>query len=260
MKVSFVIPTRNQAAFLRRCIDSCVVQGLVDDEIIVVDGLSTDGTQQILASYGERISWTSEKDAGQADAVNKGISRAGGEIVAWINSDDYYPDPDCLPAVLREFEADPQLDIVYGDGMVVTADGAPIRRYRNGSFFSVRDLVVAPIGPPQPATFFRRRLYAEAGGLRDDLHYALDYELWMRLFPKARRVRRIERTLACMAFHPGAKSTFAMLPQIREAARTKLSYARTARLGMLDWIRLAVGIGMNYAYWAAVRTGLRRAA
>jgi GT2 family glycosyltransferase len=73
MLVSFVIPTRNQARFLRRCIESCISQGIADSEILVIDGLSTDGTQEILRSYGERVRWVSEKDQGQADAVNKGV-------------------------------------------------------------------------------------------------------------------------------------------------------------------------------------------
>src|SRR6266496_688798 len=100
MRVSFVIPTRNQARFIRRCIDRCLEQGIDDSEIIVVDGLSSDGTQDILASYGERVRWTSEADAGQSDAINKGIARASGEIVAWINSDDYYADAQAVRAVV----------------------------------------------------------------------------------------------------------------------------------------------------------------
>jgi glycosyltransferase involved in cell wall biosynthesis len=260
VKVSFVVPTRNQARFVRRCVDSCLAQGISDSEILVVDGLSTDGTQEILASYGDRIRWTSEPDSGQSEAVNKGIARARGEVVAWINSDDYYADPGCVGAVLERFDRDADVDVVYGDALVVTAGGEPIRLYRNHAFASVRDVIVAPIGPPQPATFFRRRLFVEAGGLRADLHWALDYELWLRMFARARRIVRVERTLACMAFHPDAKSTYAMLPQIREAARAKRAAAARNGLGMLDRARIELGVAMNVAYWVAVRSGIRRAA
>jgi GT2 family glycosyltransferase len=260
MRVSFVVPTRNQAPFLRRCLDSCLAQDLADAEILVVDGLSTDSTREILASYGGRISWTSERDSGQAEAVNKGIARATGELVAWINSDDYYADAGALRAVLAELARAPDADVVYGDALVVTADGAPIRPYWNRTFTSARDVIVAPIGPPQPATFFRRSLFLEAGGLRPELHYALDYELWLRMFARARGIRRVPRTLACMAFHPGAKSTYAMLPQIREAAAAKRAAAAANGLGLVDRLRIEVGVGMNLAYWAAVRAGLRRAA
>jgi glycosyltransferase involved in cell wall biosynthesis len=259
MRVSFVVPTRNHAPWIRRCLDSCLAQGLPDAELLVADALSTDGTQEILASYRDRVSWRSEKDAGQGDAVNKLVARATGDVIAWINSDDYYADERALPAVLEVFEREPMVDIVYGDARVVTAGGEPLRRYWSRDFASARDVIVAPIGPPQPATFFRRQVFLDAGGLRTELHYALDYELWLRMFRLARGIRRVPRTLACMAFHPDAKSTYAMLPQIREAAAAKRAAARENGLGPLDRIRIELGVGMNLAYWAAVRTGLRRA-
>src|SRR5688572_12842252 len=81
MRLSFVIPTRNQARFLGKCIDSCLAQGIGSEaEVIVADGASTDGTRDVLRSYGERITWFSEPDAGQSDAVNKGVRRARGEV------------------------------------------------------------------------------------------------------------------------------------------------------------------------------------
>lgn len=260
MRLSFVVPTRNQARFLRRCIDSCLAQAIPDSEILVVDGASTDGTQDILVSYGDAIRWASERDSGQAEAVNKGIARARGEVIAWINSDDYYPDPGCVRAALDELDRAPAVDLVYGDGLVVTAAGERIRPYRNRTFADARELLLSPIGPSQPATFFRRSLFVAAGGLRTELHYALDYDLWLRMFPRSRGVRRIERTLACMTFHADAKSTRGMLPQIREVRRVKKEHARHLALGALDRARVAAGVSLLYAYWLAVRSGLRRAA
>jgi glycosyltransferase involved in cell wall biosynthesis len=259
MRVSFVIPTRNQARFLPRCIDSCLAQRLADREVIVVDGGSTDGTKSLLAAYGDRISWTSELDGGQGDAVNRGVARAKGELVAWINSDDYYADAGAVPAVVAVMELDSAVEVVYGDAVVVDVDGRRLRDYRQRRFGSARDLLVASAGPSQPATFFRRELFLAVGGLRTHLHYALDYELWLRLFPAARAVRRIDRVLACMTAHVEAKSSVGMLPQIRELAAIKLAHARAARLGHLDRARLALGISANLAYWIAVRSGLRRA-
>jgi glycosyltransferase involved in cell wall biosynthesis len=256
--VSFVIPTRNQARFIRRCIDSCLAQRLEDAEILVQDGLSTDGTQDVLRSYGSRISWVSERDSGQADAVNRCVARATGDLVAWINSDDYYPDDRCLPEVLAALRA-PEDDVAIGDGLVVDVDGRPIRPYRNRAFSSARDVLVSPIGPSQPATFFRRSLFLACGGLRPELHYALDYELWLRMFPRARRIRRVERTLACMTFHADAKSTRSMLPQIREVARVKREHARALGIGLADRARLEAGMAALWTYAVAVRAGLRRA-
>lgn len=260
MRVSFVIPSRNQAAFIRRCVDGCLAQRVGDREIIVVDGMSSDGTQAILASYGRRVRWTSEPDAGQADAVNKGVARATGEIVAWINSDDCYAGPDAVPAALEAFEADPELDLVYGDALTVTADGSPLRPYARRAFRTARDVVVAPIGPSQPATLFRRELFHAAGGLRTDLHWALDYDLMVRLFARARRVRRLPGTIAWMTYHADAKSIRGMREQIAEAAALKRAHARALGLGPVDRARTWRGIGAMYAYWLAVRLGLRRVA
>ncbi len=258
VRVSFVIPTRNQARFLRRCIDSCLAQRVADAEVVVVDGASTDGTQQVLAGYGDRISWTSEADSGQAEAVNKGVARAHGEIIAWINSDDAYADGDAVRTALGAFEADPELDLVYGDAEVVDAEGKPLRRYWRRRFGSALDVLVAPIGPPQPAVLFRRELFLGVGGLRTDLHYALDYDLMLRLFARARRVRYLRRPLARMTFHAGAKSIRGMEAQLREAVAIKRAHAATLRPGRLRRVQLLLGIASLHAYRLAVRSGLRR--
>lgn len=259
-RISFVVPTLNQAPFLRRCLDGCLAQGGASSEIVVVDGLSTDGTQDILASYGDRIRWTSARDTGQGQAVNRGVALARGEIIAWINSDDCYEGTDAIAAVVAAFDEDPALELVYGDAMVVDAEGAPIRMYRNRTFERAEDLLVSPIGPPQPATFFRRSLFQRVGGLREDLHWALDYDLMLRLFAGARRTRRLPRTLARMTFHAGAKSIRGMRAQIEEVARLKRAHARSLRIDPSQWIRLGWGLAGLYAYWAVVRLGLRRAA
>ncbi len=260
MRVSFVIPSRDQAPFIRRCLDGCLAQRVADREILVVDGASRDGTQEVLASYGDAIRWTSEPDRGQADAVNKGVARASGELIAWINSDDCYADPDAVPAAVAAFEADPELDLVYGEALAVAADGTPLRPYALGAFRTAADLVVAPIGPSQPAVIFRRSLFRAVGGLRTDLHYALDYDLMIRLFARARRVRRLSRTLARMTYHPGAKSVRAMRAQIAEAVALKRLHARGLDLGAAARARLWAGVAGLWAYWLAVRLGLRRVA
>jgi glycosyltransferase involved in cell wall biosynthesis len=258
MKVSFVIPTRNQAPFIRRCLDGCLAQGLPDAEILVVDGASTDGTQEILASYGERIRWTSQPDSGQAQAVNRGIARASGEIVAWINSDDFYEGPGVLPVVVAAFEADPELDILYGGATVVDARGATIRRFRSRAFRRPADLLVNAIGPAQPATFFRRELFQRVGGLKETLHFGLDYDLFLRMFPAARKTRYLAESLARMTFHSGAKSIYGLLDQVRELVALKREQMGRFSLGSADRARLWWGVASLYAYWAAVRLGLRR--
>ncbi|WP_242360155.1 glycosyltransferase family 2 protein [Anaeromyxobacter sp. SG17] len=260
MKVSFVIPTRNQAGFIRRCIDGCLAQRVRGAEVLVVDGQSTDGTLDVLREYGGRVRWVSEADSGQSEAVNKGIACASGDVVAWINSDDFYPDATVLPEVLAAFEADPVTDVVYGSALVVDADGNVLREQRARPMSSAVELLVSPNAPfMQPAVFFRRRLFVEAGGLRHDLHYAMDYDLWLRMFPRARGFRFLARPLACVTFHPGAKSIAGMLPQIRELGQLKRDHRAAFELGWRDRARLRAGMASLYSYWAAVRLGLRRA-
>jgi glycosyltransferase involved in cell wall biosynthesis len=259
MRLSFVIPTRNQARFIRRCIDGCVAQGIEDSEIIVVDGLSTDGTQQILEAYGDRIRWTSERDSGQADAVNKGIAAARGDVIAWINSDDAYASPGAIAPLLRRFEAEPEVDVIYGEALVVDDQGKEIRPYVTYDVRSPAALLMAPQGPSQPATLFRRAVFARAGGLRTDLHLALDYELWLRLFAAARRVERVPEVLALMTSHPSAKSISSMGRQIAENARVKRAYASRMRAPLHARARMEWSILKNWLYVLAVKTGLRRA-
>lgn len=260
MRVSFVIPTRNQARFVRRCIESCLAQNAPDSEILVVDGASTDGTQQILASYGDRIQWTSEPDGGQGEAVNKGVARATGEVIAWINSDDRYADASVVSEVLAAFAADPRRDLIYGQGLTVDASDRPLRPYRTREIRAPEDVLLHPSSPVlQPATFFRRRLFLEVGGVRTDLQFALDYELWLRMFPRAHAIHHLPRPLAIATYHAGAKSVSGMLRQIRETVAVKRQHQRRFPLTAADRLRLEAGIASLYAYWVAVRLHLKRA-
>lgn len=261
MRVSFVIPTRNQARFIRRCIDSCLAQEIRDSEIVVVDGASSDGTQAILTSYGPRVSWTSEPDGGQADAVNKGVARCRGEVVAWINSDDFYSASDVLSMVLAAFAERATRDVVYGDALTVDEDERPLRPYGTRTASSAKDALLSPISPSmQPATFFRRSLFLDIGGLRADLHYALDYELWLRMFARAREILYLRRTLACATYHQDAKSVVNMGRQIRETVAVKREYQGRMKLGFTERVRLEAGIASLYLYRAVVRAGIKRAA
>lgn len=259
MRLSFVIPTRNQAGFLRRAIDSCIAQAVEDSEIVVVDGASDDGTVDVLRSYGNRVRWRSERDRGQGDAINKGVALAAGEVIAWLNSDDAYAGPGVLGPVMAAFDADPEVDLVFGDGQIVDSSGRRLRAYRNRPFRTALDLLRSPIGLCQPAAFFRRRLFEDAGGIRVDLPFTLDYELTLRLFEKARTVRYLDRTLASTTFHPAAKSIAHMRAQIEELARVKREHARRLGLGLLDRSLVAASIAPSWAYWVAVRLRLRRA-
>ncbi|MEO8704148.1 MAG: glycosyltransferase family 2 protein [Kofleriaceae bacterium] len=260
MRLSFVIPTRNQARFIGKCLDQCLAQNITDSEIIVVDGLSTDHTVEVLQSYGDRITFTSERDSGQSDAIDKGIGRARGDVIAWINSDDYYPRANVLERVLAAFDGDPRNDIVYGRGEMVDVDGKALGPYPVLVRPTPRDIVIrGSSGVLQPAVFFRRSLYKAVGGLDHALHYTMDYDLWIRMFERARAVEFLPEVLACATYHPDAKSVRTMRKQIIEAARVKSRHAAKLGLGPIDRARMLANVASMFAYWGAVRLGLKRA-
>jgi len=176
--MTVVTPSYNQAAYIRRTIESVLSQGVPDLEYLIFDADSTDGTRDILAEYQSRVSIVIEKDKGQADAVNKGLRAAHGDVIGWLNSDDVYY-PGTLQRVLDEFRQRPNADVLYGEADHIDADDRVIEPYYIEPFDYQRLKEVCFIC--QPATFFRRRIVEAQGPLRVDLRYCMDYEFWLRI-------------------------------------------------------------------------------
>ncbi|MEZ6046741.1 MAG: glycosyltransferase family 2 protein [Planctomycetaceae bacterium] len=257
--VSFVIPSLNQARYLKRCLDSCLEQQLENFEIIVRDGASTDGSVDLLKSYGDRIQWVSQKDGGQAAAINAGIASARGEIIAWINSDDFYARHDVLSRVVSLFQHDPELDIVYGNGQLVNEEGQVTSPFPSRHLNDMKEILLHPVSfVLQPTVFFRRELFLSVGGLNEELHWALDYDLWLRMFPAARHVQYLNDYLAYGTVHADAKSVYGMLPQFRETWNLKWKYAPTFNISSQDRARLYWGHLRNHLYYGAVKIGLKK--
>jgi glycosyltransferase involved in cell wall biosynthesis len=181
--ISVITPSFNQAKYIRETIESVARQKPFFLEHIVVDGGSTDETIDVLKSFGDRISWTSGPDAGQADAVNKGFARARGDVLGWLNSDDVYL-PGALEAVSRFFQERPDVDVLYGRARHIDADGRTIGTYPTEPFD--RDHLVDTCFFCQPAVFFRARVFKEVGPLDVALRYSLDYEYWFRIAERFR--------------------------------------------------------------------------
>jgi glycosyltransferase involved in cell wall biosynthesis len=185
MKITVITPSYNQGQFIGRTIDSILSQEFDGElEYLVIDGGSTDNTLEILKGYGDRIRYVSEKDKGLADAVNKGLAKATGDIIGWLNSDDLYR-PGTLAKVMGYFSANPECRWLYGKCRIIDPDDREIyknvTRYKNlllKKYSYSRLLTENYIS--QPAVFFRRSLIEEAGNLRTDLRFALDYDLWLR--------------------------------------------------------------------------------
>ena len=164
MKFSIVTPSFNQGTFIERTLQSVADQTGFEIEHVVFDGGSTDRTVDILKARGNSISWTSEPDRGQADAVNKGIRATSGEIIGWLNSDDVYY-PGAFAQVSAFFEAHADIDVVYGMADHIDRDGVAFEAYPTEpwDFFRLKDTCFIC----QPAVFFRRRII-EQHGLLDE--------------------------------------------------------------------------------------------
>ena len=151
--------------------------------------------------------------------------------------------------------------MVYGDGLRVDVDGAPIGPYRARPIMRVAEIVVHPASfVLQPALLFRRALFLEVGGVDESLHYTMDYELWIRMFAAARATRYVPEVIAHARYHTDAKSIAAMGKQIREMYAVKRANVHKASLSPLDRARMYAGIASLGVYWLAVRAGLKRAA
>ena len=203
--ISIIVPSFNQGQFISKTIESCLDQDYRPIEIIVMDGASTDNTVEVLESFGDipEINWVSETDNGVVDAVNKGLRKAQGEIVAIQSSDDYYL-PGCFSAVVETFRKNSGAGLVYGDVERVDAAGALIG-VLNLPDFSLERLLSRELTIFQPAAFFRSKVGPALEGWNPEIPYVPDTDLWFRLafcFP----VIHCRNVLAACRTHPGQRN------------------------------------------------------
>ncbi len=201
--VSIVTPSFNQAAFLEQTIHSVLDQDYRELEYLVVDGGSRDGSLDIITKYAGRLAWwVSEPDRGQADAVNKGMQHTRGEILAWLNSDDYYL-PGAIRAAVAALDAHPQAALVYGDMLAVDTHGRTTNTFRYRQV-CLKDLLSFQI-IGQPAVFMRRLAFEGAGGLDPTFNFMLDHQLWLKIAGSGELIH-IPQTWAAARYHPEAKN------------------------------------------------------
>jgi glycosyltransferase involved in cell wall biosynthesis len=254
LKVSIVTPSFNQGRFIERTIDSVLSQrGDFELEYLVVDGGSTDETRSILRRHEGRLRFVSEHDRGQSDAINKGFRMATGDVLAWLNSDDTYA-PGALDAVVSALRVS-GARWCFGECLVDEQDRevrSAIARYK--TWVSRRYSRARLVGRnfiPQPATFFRRDLLAEAGPIDESLHFAMDYDLWLRFARLAAPVF-VPRPLASFRWHGRSKTGAGYARGAWEAFRVARMRARGAE-------RLALAQHLaHYAAQVAVYAALAR--
>ena len=208
--ISIVTPSFNQAQFIAEAIASVRLQNYRNYEHLIVDGVSTDGTIAIirdLATSDEHkaVTWVSELDSGQSEALNKGFRRARGEIIGWLNSDDRYL-TDCFEHVNKAFDANPDIDIIYGDYRLVDESGKFLRVRREIDFNAFILLYHHMLYIPTTATFFRRRIFDEGNLIDEKLQYAMDLDFFLRLAKRGYRFKHIPQILADFRLQRGSKT------------------------------------------------------
>jgi GT2 family glycosyltransferase len=201
--VSIITPSFNQAAYLEQTITSVLNQDYPNIEYIVVDGGSTDGSVEVIKKYADKLAWwVSEKDRGQADAINKGFAHATGEIIAWLNSDDYYL-AGAVSAAVKFFEEHPDVVLVYGNMLAVDEHGKTFNTLTYKQL-TLEDLLCFQI-IGQPAVFMRRSAVQSAGGLDPAFHFMLDHHLWIRIAQQG-QILHVDQTWAAARYHAEAKN------------------------------------------------------
>ncbi|MFA5321338.1 MAG: glycosyltransferase family 2 protein [Smithella sp.] len=227
--ISIVTPSLNQGRFLEQTIQSVISQaGDFYIDYIIADGGSTDDSAEIIKKYdalikngkfvcqcrGVELRWWSQKDNGQSAALNNAFCKAKGDILAWINSDDYYDDTCVFQTIRDNFLAHGGVDLICGSGRVINEHG---REKLICKTVEVNEDLLLKRGCNvfQPSAFFSRKIYFDVGGINEDLYYAMDFDLWIRISQKSKSLS-IDKVLSNFREWGNAKSVTSTKDFIRE--------------------------------------------
>jgi glycosyltransferase involved in cell wall biosynthesis len=234
--ITVIIPSFNQGQFIRETIDSILNQPFKKIEVIVIDGGSTDTTVDILKTYGNRIYWISEKDRGQTHAINKGLHLAKGDIIAYLNSDDYYL-PNTLQQIAELFKTHPDIFWITGDYNIVDETGKGIQSFVISykkiarKFLSFNLLsILNPIA--QPSTFLRRKLIEDVGLFKEELRYTMDYDYWLRAI-QLKKPFLLNEKLSAFRIHGSSKGGSQYHKQFEEELKVAKNYQKNKLLILL---------------------------
>jgi glycosyltransferase involved in cell wall biosynthesis len=258
MKISIVTPSYNQCHFLRQTIASVLGQeGDFQLEMLVMDGGSSDGSVELLQSIQDpRLNWLSERDRGQTDALCKGLTRASGDVVGWLNSDDLYT-PGALAAVAEGFAQTPDRQWLIGRCQIVDAEGREIQRWMS----RYKDRRLLRYSFPrllrenficQMSVFWRRDFGREIGLPDVTLHHAMDYDLWLRMAQRGQPLI-VDRVLSQFRWHDASKTNTVIRERFREHCAVARRHAGGHRWSLLmNRVNAEMAIA---AYWVMWRLG-----
>jgi glycosyltransferase involved in cell wall biosynthesis len=256
-RISIVTPSYNQARYVAWTARSVFLQRYPNLEYIMMDGGSKDDTVKVLEPYRDRFAhFVSERDKGQSDAVHRGLQRATGDILAYLNSDDMLA-PGALHFVADFFRRNPDVDVVYSHRATVDSDNRLLYYWmlpRHWNWYQMRwDLI------PQETTFWRRRVFERCGNVDPTFRFALDYDLFSRFMAAGARFERVDRFLGVFRTHEEAKTT-QWLNTIGESeirkVRERNGFHSFNRLERFISTRVFYGVWRNGERFAAQRRKL----
>lgn len=248
--ISVITPSYNQGAFIETTMRSVLDQGYPELEYIIQDSVSKDATAEVLTRYSShpQVQVYVEKDRGQTDGLNRGFSKAHGEVIGWLNSDDLYTEG-TLQRVGEFFRDHPEADLVYGDSQIIDAVGAPGELIKSGGM-TLDELLVHQQTMVGTSYFFRRRVFDAVGYLDDSLHYSMDYEFWIRLSVKF-QFHYLPVVLSQFRIHPASKTSSryhdTFLPEVVKIMRRYRGASAGPLQHLSRWI--AQGQWASWWYW-----------
>ena len=237
MTFAIVIPNLNQSHFLSTAFESLIHQD-VKFNLAVMDGGSIDNFYDVVSGYSKMITFVrSYKDNGQSASIREGKEKIQGEILSWLNADDYLF-PNALDKVSNIFDNYPDVDVVYGDAIHVNADGffqcyfPPIQKFNANEL--VKNCFIC-----QPACFYRRTAYEKVGGLNPNLNYTMDWDLWCRFAEIQAKFYYLKEPLAVVRYYKGTKTRSGSIKRYKEIYRIERKYGNR-------WLRSSVAGAFCY--------------
>ncbi len=215
-RISIITPSYNQGQFLEETIRSVLLQDYPAIEYIIIDGGSIDNSQAIIEKYKKKLAWSvSETDSGQADAINKGLKKATGEFVAWLNSDDIYTE-NAISSAVEKLKSNPDCGMVFSNVLSINSESSIFNTMQYGDW-GMRELMEFKI-IGQPGVFMRRKALDDVGSLEPNFHYLMDIHLWLKIASKF-PIKHVDEFWAAARFHPAAKNTLGSAKYGEEAFR-----------------------------------------